>query len=227
MWGLMLCLGPSSVFAIEPPAAVLSGLVSEDFKEREKAQKDLFEWSRVNLESAAGVLVKLSSESGEPEIRQRCLAVLKDLANDEFQKTGEGYVGIMMKDEIAQVPGDEVQRGVIRVGEVVEGTAGHEAGLQANDLIVGVDEDVWRGGPASLMFSAKIRKLKPGSKVTLKVLRGEKIEDLVITLGRRPLGADIQFFGQPKAAEAAEKAARNEHFRQWMAELNRKLRSRQ
>jgi PDZ domain len=220
--GFVLSGLPNRVCAVEPPAAVLKSLASDDFKTREKAQAGLLEWAKVNQEPAAVALMKFSMVSEEPEVRQRCLAVLRDLAYDDYLKTGEGYVGILMRDEIARVPGDEGQRSAIRVSDVVEGSAGHEAGLRANDLIVGMDDEVWRGVPASFAFSAKIRQLKPGARVTLKLLREEKTEDVVIRLGKRPVGADQRFFGQVEAAEAIEKAARDEHFRQWMADLSRK-----
>lgn len=214
--GLTLFCLPGISCAIEPPADLLSGLISEDFKVREKSQGDLLKWASVDRDAAVAVLLGLASDSDEPEIRQRSLAVLRDLADLDYLNFGEGYVGILMLDEKAMVPGDEEARSVIRVRQVVEGTAGHEAGLQVDDLIVGMDTDVWRGGAASLPFGAKIRELKPGTKVTLKVVRDGKLQDLVVKLGKRPIGADPRFFGQMLDLEAAEKAARDDHFKMWM-----------
>ena len=49
----------------------------------------------------------------DPEVRERCLAILRDLVNDEYLKDGEGYIGIRMQDEMATaVPGDVKPRGV-------------------------------------------------------------------------------------------------------------------
>jgi predicted metalloprotease with PDZ domain len=85
-----------------------------------------------------------------------------------------------------------------------------------NDLIVGVDGEVWKQGRASLPFSEKIKKMKPGTKVTLKVLRDAELMDVVVRLGKRPAGAGPQFFGQMMDLEAAEKSAKEAFFRQWL-----------
>ena len=88
--GLVFSGITSRLCAVEPPEAVLKGLASDEFKTREKSQADLLEWAKVNREPAAAALMKFSMASEDPEVRQRCLAVLKDLAYDDYLKTGEG-----------------------------------------------------------------------------------------------------------------------------------------
>jgi hypothetical protein len=51
----------------------------------------------------------------------------------------------------------------------------------------------------------------------LKVLRNDRLMDIEVTLGRRPLIADNPFLQQrPADLEAAEKAAKAAYFRRWL-----------
>lgn len=201
---------PFAVQAAGLPARLLSGLKSEEFKQREQAQADLVEWAKRRPEMAMAELFKQSRVADDPEVRERCLAVLRELANDEYLKEGDGYVGIQMRDEITTVPGDPKPRGAIRVVAVVPESAADHAGLRLNDLIVGLNDQVWHEGSALLPFSEAIRKLKPKSKITLKTLRKGELMQLEVTLGRRP---DDQFLEQwPTDMEAAERASREAHF---------------
>lgn len=162
-------------------------------------------------------LFGISRTNGDPEVRERCLAILRELVNDEYLKEGEGFIGIRMREEAAHVPGDPKQRTVIRVIQVVPDSAAHKAGVKLNDLIAGLDDEVWHGESALLPFSNQIRQHKPGSRVMLRILRDGKMIDLEVKLGRRPLGADHPFLDQRQAdLDAAEKAAMDAYFRRWL-----------
>jgi len=210
-----LWISPFVSHAVELPADIVTRLASEKFTIREKAQAELLDWSRTQREAAMDELFRQSKDADEPEVRQRCLAVLRELVNDDYLKSGEGYVGIQMQDEIARVPGDQNPRSVIRLWQVVPNSAGDQAGLKANDLIAGMNEEVWREGPASLEFKENIRKLKPGTKVTLKVLRDGNLQDIVVKLGKRPFAAD-DMIAPDVDLETLEKSAKDNFFRQWM-----------
>lgn len=162
-------------------------------------------------------LFRQSRVADDPEVRERCLAVLHELVNDEYQKEGEGYIGIRMRDEMVAVPGDAKPRGGIRVIQVVPDSAANKAGLMLNDLIVGLNDQVWRDSSPSLPFSDKVRRLKPRSRIRLKVLRNGNLLDLEVTLGRRPLIADNPFLGeQPADLQEAERKAEDAYFRRWL-----------
>ena len=199
-------------FSVELPVKPFANLGSEDFRKREVAQADLVAWARNHRNVAIDELFRQSREAEDPEVRERCLDVLRELANDEYLKEGDGYVGIQMGDEITVVPGDAKPRGGIRVMAVVPDSAAERAGLRLNDLIVGLNDLVWREGSMSLQFSEKIRKLKPNAKIVLKVLRNGELIDLDVILGRRP---DDRFLKQwPMDLGAAERAAKEANFRQ-------------
>lgn len=209
---LVVLAGSCVAFALELPAPLFSKLKSEDFRKREEAQADLVRWARSHRNEAMDNLLRQSREADDPEVRERCLDVLRELANDEYLKDGDGYVGIQMRDEITIVPDDSKPRGGIRVTAVVPDSAADHAGLRLNDLVVGLNDLVWREGSMSLLFSEKIRKLKPNSKIVLKVLRNGELLDLDVILGRRP---DDQFLKQwPMDLGAAERAAKEANFRQ-------------
>jgi predicted metalloprotease with PDZ domain len=208
---------------LELPAEAFSKLNAEAFQERELAQADLLAWARIRPAESMDALFRQSRKAVDPETRERCLAVLRDLVNDEYLREGEGYIGIRMQDELANVPGDAGPRAAIRVLQVVENSAAEKAGLRVNDLIVGLGDQVWTEGGASLPFTGVIRQLKPNSKISLQVLREGKVMAVEVTLGRRPLIADSVFPDEREIdLEGIEKSAKEAYFRRWLAQ--RKLR---
>jgi hypothetical protein len=203
--------------AAEFPTATLEDFKSEDFRTRETAQATLLEWSRKHPAIAMDRLFALSQAADEPEVRERCLDVLRELIGDEYLKEGEGYIGIRMLDETANVPGDPKPRSVIRILQVVPESPAQIAGLNFNDLIVGLEDRIWRDGAASVSFMQTVREFKPASRITLRVLRAGALMDIPVILARRPLFADNPFLDETQVdLEAAEKAAKEAYFRRWM-----------
>ncbi len=203
----------------ELPQKSFADLQSKEFRVREAAQTDLLSWARQRREPGMSELYLQSRVADDPEVRERCLCVLRELVADEYMKDGEGYVGIMMRDMIANIPGDPKPRSVINVMQILADSAAQRAGLQVNDLIAGLDDLVWHEGLASLPFSEKIRSKKPDSIMTLRVLRDGKLIDLVVILRRRPpipnnLLLNDQSF-DPNAIERADKEA---YFRRWLSQ---------
>jgi hypothetical protein len=203
--------------AAEFPTATLEDFKSEDFRTRETAQATLLEWSRKHPAIAMDRLFALSQAADEPEVRERCLDVLRELIGDEYLKEGEGYIGIRMLDETANVPGDPKPRSVIRILQVVPESPAQIAGLNFNDLIVGLEDRIWRDGAASVSFMQTVREFKPASRITLRVVRAGALMDIPVILARRPLFADNPFLDETQVdLEAAEKAAKEAYFRRWM-----------
>lgn len=213
---VILWISPNC-FAAEFPEATLEDFKSENFRTRESAQESLLDWARKNPKIATDRLFVLSQTADNPEVRERCLAVLGELIGDEYLKGGEGYIGIRMQDELAVIPGEQNPRGVIRVLQVVPASPAHAAGLKLNDLIAGLNEQIWMEGGASKSFMQIIRELRPSTQVTLRVLRDGKMIDIPVKLGRRPLFADNPFLDEKEMdLEAAEKAAKEAYFRRWL-----------
>ena len=204
-------------FAAEIPPGPLADLESEDFRTREQAQAKILEWGRGEPAAAMDLLYEKSIHAAEPEVRERCLAVLRELVGDEYSKEGEGFIGVRMQEETAMVPGDPERRGVIRVTFVMPSSPAEAAGLKINDLIAGIEGKVWHEMPVLMPFSDEVRKFKPGSTVKLSVIRENKLLEIPVTLMRRPLIADNPFLqDQGVDIEAAEAAAREAYFKRWL-----------
>lgn len=211
----MLAVMILPVQGVELPPKALSGLDSQQFREREIAQVELLDWARAQPLPAMDELLRQSRMAGDPEVRERCLGVLRALVTDEYLKEGEGYLGISLRDEISDVPGESKPRGVIRVMMVQADTPAELAGIRQNDLIVGINGEVWQ----DVLFRANVRMMKPNMKVDIKILRDGGLIDLKVTLGRRPLIADIAIFpGQTFDSEATERAAKEAYFRRWLSQ---------
>jgi S1-C subfamily serine protease len=93
-----------------------------------------------------------------------------------------GVAGRDITPALAEQFGMETTRGAV-VEDVQEGTGAHEAGLQADDIIVEVD-----GAALATMSElvAHVRAKKPGEDMNLVVIRdGERLE-FSVTLGERP-----------------------------------------
>lgn len=213
--------------AIELPAAMLEGLKSENFAERERAEAELLAWTRQQPDASMEALYQQSRTAQDPELRERCMSVLRELVTDDYLRNGVGYIGIRMNPntESVNVPGEDQPRFAIRLIQVEPDTPGHKAGLLGGDLLLGVNDTAWKQEDTSAEVSDKIKSLKAGTRVTLKLFRDGKIVEIPLVLARRPAAADIlQFqFGLgglqngPETAAAVERAAREDYFRRWLA----------
>ena len=202
--------------ALELPQVVFEQLGSPSFRERESAEESLLGWSRSHGTAAMSELLNQSRVAADPEVRSRCLSVLKLLVTDQYMKEGEGFVGIALKDEEKAVPGDPKMRRVIRILQVQVGSPGEKAGLQVNDLLVAMDQQVWYDDDASPVFREKILELKPGTEVGLQVLRNKRLENVRVVLGRKPISSAPLVQGFHPDLEALERAAMDAYFQRWL-----------
>ncbi len=208
------------------PERMLSGLKSEQFKVREQAQAEMLEWARANKATAVDALFRQSQAAADPEQRARCLAVLREIVLEEFEAQGEGFIGIQMLDVMVTLKQDdkpEALRGV-RITHILPGMGAEAAGMKVNDTIIGLDRKRWIHEIASVAFMDSIKKMKPGTKVTLQVLRMDELREVEVTLSRRPdLNAvDPRFGLQPERIEARKQAEKDAHFRNWMEQRRMK-----
>lgn len=207
------------------PAQPLAQLSADDFKTREDAQDEILEWARSCADDAVELLYAECLNTGEPEIRARCLAVLKELIGDQYSRDGEGFIGIRMLEEMVKIPAADKPRAAIRVTFVTPNTPAELSGLKINDRIVALDELAWNELPIIEVFGDEIRKRKPGSKVKLTVWRDEQLLVIELTLIRRPLEADRQWFNGPQLdLETLEQEAREDYFQKWLSERRKQAR---
>ena len=111
-----------------------------------------------------------------------------------------GYLGASLQDltpALARAMGVEGKEGAI-VAQVVEGTPAAQAGLRVEDIVTTLN-----GKPveSSATLSRQVALLKPGTEVTLGLLRGGKPLQLRVKLGTRP---DIEGVGLRSEAGAQD-----------------------
>jgi serine protease Do len=103
----------------------------------------------------------------------------------KYGKVTRGYVGLSGQDlteDMATLSGVKGTKGVIVAG-VEKGSPADRAGLTTDDVIVALNGKKLDSYDA---FRNEIAVLKPGTKVTLQVLREGKTRDVEVTLGERP-----------------------------------------
>lgn len=199
------------------PSDVISRLKAPEFKTREQAEVELLAWGRLHLETSKDVLWRQLNVVGDPEVRERCLSVLRVLVVEDYLKDGEGYLGISMREGVQNIPNDKTPRGVVFVMRVMSDSASDKAGLKVNDAIAGLDGTVWYEGNPRDAFAQMIRAKKPTSKVKLEVLRNGKLIELVAILGRRPSSLNsLMFDGPDVKLETLEQTEKEKYFRRWL-----------
>ena len=91
------------------------------------------------------------------------------------------FLGVQLEDGSAQVSG--AQRQAAQIRSVTAGSAADKAGLKTGDAVVAVDGEALEGADSLV---ARVRALRPGTVVTMTVVRGGATTDIKVTLGTRP-----------------------------------------
>lgn len=218
----LVALVLNTALARSLPQQALSKLGSLVFDERERGQSELLGWGTLFPDVAKTELFAQIRNSNDPEIRARCMGVLRELVVDGYLKEGNGYIGIGFTGEVMKVPSDPKLRSVIRVNQVQPNTPASRAAVMIGDIIVGVDADVWYDNDAYTIFQMKIKAMKPYAKVKLYILRNDKIVEMIVTLMRRPVALDSSFPFNPRDIdiEGPELAAKEGYFRHWLEQKN-------
>jgi len=213
---LLLILFTSLSGAEAVPKELLRGIASDDFAEREASQAKLLEWAEKNPKVAASALLKRSESDEDPEVRKRCERILRALGEADYLSEGQGYIGILMQEEILEAGGENDAPMGIRVLDVMPGTPAEKAGLRAGDLIVALDGSGWKGIGAVTEFGEDISAKKPLVEVKLSVRRGAgEPMDIPVKLGKRPV-ADLRAAGGD--LREFEERAKERHFKKWLLE---------
>lgn len=205
--------------AQEVPARSLAAMASEEFKERESGQSELLDWAREHQAVALDAIWKQFRSSPDPEVQQRCLAVLRELVKDQYMTEGPGFLGIGLSYGKVAPPGEIALAHAVLVTMVRRETPASRAGIQAGDMIVMVDGKGWSNELSPSEFSDQIAARKPGAKVSLKIVRDGKWVEVDAVLVRRPPNLQLLRFGIGGVDEAAEEQAAIEtYFKEWLNE---------
>jgi serine protease Do len=104
---------------------------------------------------------------------------------EQLVKSGtveRGYIGIYIQDvdqDLAEYFGLDDPQGIL-VGEVTPGSAGEKAGLLAGDIVLELNGEQVRQVAA---FRSEVASLRPGTEITLKVVRENQTRDVKVTIG--------------------------------------------
>lgn len=123
------------------------------------------------------------SESTAPEVRKE-IRVRRHDDSEEAQVQG-GYLGVRVQDitrELQRAKDLPSAEGAL-INRVEPESPADDAGIRRGDVIVEVDRHSI--GDASDLIS-QVRKLEPGAKAQIVVLRNGARKSLTVTLGKRP-----------------------------------------
>jgi putative serine protease PepD len=103
---------------------------------------------------------------------------------DELLSSGKvqhAYIGVSLTDDSVSLDGADRDAAVIK--QVVSGAPAAQAGIKVDDAVIAIN-----GQPVNSADSliGTVRALKPGTKVTLTIVRDGKSSDISVTLAQRP-----------------------------------------
>ena len=211
-----------SAFAGNLPDQVLWKLGSTTFCDREEAQSELLGWGRLSPDTAKRELFGHIQTCQDPEVRIRCVQILRELVIDDYLKEGCGYIGIGLVGKKMKIPQDPKPRSVIRITQIQPNTPASRSAILVGDIIIGLDQEIWHEIDAYSIFVEKIKTMKPGAKVSLQILREGVISVVAVELMRRPIAVDsASFFNRRDVdLEGPEKLAKDRYFRRWLEGRN-------
>lgn len=176
----------------KPRAELISGLAAEDFATRENAEAELWQWALANPRDAGKCLWELSVGAPDPEVRDRCLNLLRRQILAERDSQGSGFIGISMQAELVTPPNGEEQP-ALRVTDLIPLSGAIASDLKVGDLILKFEGRKLAGQvpngfqdqeeAVGARLSEAVRQRKPGETVSLTVLRGDKQFDVKVVLG--------------------------------------------
>jgi putative serine protease PepD len=114
-------------------------------------------------------------------------SLLKSLMAGESVVNHGAFIGVeieSMTPSLQQQYGFTVSSGAV-VMSVISGTGAASAGVKQGDVIVGINNSTIQSAQD---VTAVVSALKPGSRITLHLIRGTKHLSIQVTLGRQPAG---------------------------------------
>ncbi len=213
----LVLLVPHGAWGLEVPEQKIAALGDVDFRVRENAQSELLDWARSNPDLSIDELLKRSRTSDDPEIRERCFSILRELVLDRYNLEGAGFLGIGRGYQAVEIPGKPGKAHGVVVTSIRRGTPADRAGIQINDVIFSLNGKGWSDPSASDVFANQVAAEKPGTKVKLELLRNGKVLDVDAVLVRRPENPTYLFFdGANYDPEADERRAKEAYFKDWL-----------
>lgn len=203
-------------FAEQVPKQLLDGLSSEQFEIRETSETELQKW--INQQGLPGIkaICKVQQESNDPEVRFRCLRVLRSQSDKDYLKDGQGYLGVQLWEEMLDLPGDKKPRVCLRITYVIPGSQAEIAGIKVGDMITSMDGSKWYERGAIEQLIQTVASYNPLKKVVFEIKRAgaDELIEVPVILGKRPV-KDLRAMYESDL-QKLEKEARDRHFDEWL-----------
>lgn len=188
-----------------------------DWKDRKKAQQDLFEHVLSAPPAILDYLFIRSLQQTDPEISFRAKKVIEQFFSEKVYDPDrkKGFIGLQLMEPGRMIINKEEYE-PIRVVVPQDGFPGKAAGIKEGDLILGVDGKICRRNFTMNDFILYIASLKPGTEIKLVLYSSNKIKPIKLKLAARPESAN----------EIEPKKSKEELFKTWykrkLAEIKEK-----
>jgi S1-C subfamily serine protease len=139
-----------------------------------------------------GINVAIATETGGSQ--GLGFAIPSNTAKDIFTQLAEngevvrGFLGANLQDV---APNDAARYGLgdtagVLIANVVEGQPADEAGLRSGDVVVRLNGEALSAVNPNKDLRLRVTKTKPGTTVTLGIVRRGQEQDVSLTVGKRP-----------------------------------------
>jgi len=180
--------------AAEPSPAIqtaLGQLGAEKHADRKAAVEQLIKFAKPDPPGLLKTCATAYRQATDPEVRWRLREVMEQVVDKHLFRLPRGFLGVQINNIIVGAGGKLVINGLevpprgIWVSAVVDGSGAAKSGMQANDVIVAVNDREWPGEGAS-GFIQHIQAHPPNTKLKLTVLRANETNELTATLSELP-----------------------------------------
>lgn len=202
-WVVTAASAPAGGGALSP---LIAQLGDPQYARREAAQEELLREGHLQPEATLTACVTAYADQPDPEIRHRLRQVMAELVGQHLFRRPRGFLGIAYQRVMVAQEGGAVAR--FQVQRVTPDTAAAAAGLQAGDLILGLDKLEVSADLTTEEFSQYIQGRKPGVKLAVRFLRGGETKTVDVVLGAMPAEVETQFYSAER-----ERA----YFEAWLA----------
>lgn len=175
----------------EKVSRLIPKLGADSWKDREKAQEDIFVIFASDSQAAAAAVAEGYIRSKDPEIRLRLEKVLNRMAPEHVRLGERGFLGVSLGKVGGTVKVGEEIYGPIDIVSVLPDTSASKAGITPGERILEIDDFKCRQETTVEDVVKFISAQGPGSIVRfVNLTRDKQVKARTILLGERPKQPD-------------------------------------
>lgn len=205
-------------------------LMSDEFTERQGAEKKLIEWSREkDPKKRADAIFQRYLVSEDPEESHRLIEILLNVHFEQkkamIPQRGPGFIGIRMSGvgvqrlEQGRLQQLNERRDGVVIEAVIGGTPAEKAGLKAGDVVKEINGESIAGDSPRAKLQEIVGGRAPGTSLRLSVERGEETIEVEVTLMNAEAVPAVRSIQEEPRVDT-EKAAQllKEDYLRWLAD---------